>query len=44
MEVPGLGVEWEQQLPTYTTATATRDLSASVTYTTAHSNAGSLTR
>ena len=27
MEVPGLGVELELQLPTYTTATATPDLS-----------------
>ena len=27
MEVPRLGVEWELQLPAYTTATATRDLS-----------------
>ena len=27
MEVPKLGVEWELQLPTYTTATAVPDLS-----------------
>ena len=27
MEVTGLGVEWELQLPTYITATATPDLS-----------------
>ena len=27
MEVPRLGVGWELQLPAYTTATATRDLS-----------------
>ena len=27
MEVPGLGVELELQLPVYTTATATQDLS-----------------
>ena len=27
MEVPRLGVEWELQLPAYTTVTATRDLS-----------------
>ena len=27
MEVPGLGVEWELQLPAYATATATPDLS-----------------
>ena len=45
MEVPMLGVELELQLPAYTTATATTvpDLSASLTYTTAHSNVGSLT-
>ena len=36
MEVPSLGVELELQLPAYTTATA-----MSVTYTTAHGNAGS---
>ena len=35
MEVPRLGVEKELQLPAYTTATATRDLSVSSTYTTA---------
>ena len=28
MEVPRLGVEWELQLPAYTTATATLDLSS----------------
>ena len=27
MEVPRLGVKWEQQLPAYAAATATRDLS-----------------
>ena len=27
MEIPRLGVEWELQLPAYTTATATQDLS-----------------
>ena len=43
MEVPRLGVKLELQLLVYTTATATRNLSASVTYTTVHSNAGSLT-
>ena len=37
------GVELELQLPAYTTATATRDPSSSVTYTTAHGNGGSLT-
>ena len=35
MEVPRLGIESEMQLLAYTTATAMRDLSASVTYTTA---------
>ena len=43
MEVHSLGVESELQLPIYTTATATRDPSPSEAYTTAHSNAGSLT-
>ena len=43
MEVPRLEVELELQLPAYTTATATRDPSSSVTYTTAHGNGGSLT-
>ena len=42
MEVPRLGIESELQLPAYTTATAMWDLSVSVTYTTAHSNSGSL--
>ena len=37
------GVEAELQLPAYTTATATRDPSASVARATAYSNAGSLT-
>ena len=27
MEVPNLGIEWEQQLPAFTTATAMPDLS-----------------
>ena len=43
MEVPRPGVKSELQLPAYTTATATWDLSQVCTYTTAHSNAGSLT-
>ena len=43
MEVPRLGVESELQLQAYTTATETQDLSPSATYTTAHSNARSLT-
>ena len=42
-EVPGLRAELELQLPVYTTATATPDPAASVTFTTAHSNARSLT-
>ena len=42
MEVPRLGVKSELQLPAYTTATATPDLAPSVTYTTAHGDAGSL--
>ena len=41
VEVPGLGVKSELQLQAYTTATARSQLSA--TYTTAYSNAGSLT-
>ena len=46
MEVPRLGVESELQLLAYTTATATQDPShiTSITYITAPSNAGSLTR
>ena len=43
MEVPRLGVESEQQLLAYATATATQGPSRSATYTTAHGNAGSLT-
>ena len=43
MEVPRLRVESELQLPAYTTATATQIWAASVTYTTAQGNAGSLT-
>jgi len=43
MEIFRLGVKLEMQLPAYTTATATPDLSHFVTYTTIHSNAGSLT-
>ena len=38
MEVPGLGVKLELQLPAYTTATA----AAPATYTEAFNNAGSL--
>ena len=38
MEIPRLGVELGLQLPAYTTATATPVRTASVTYTTAHSN------
>ena len=37
------GSQSELQLPAYARATATWDLSLSVTYTTAHGNAGSLT-
>ena len=44
MEIPRLGVESELQLQAYTTATATRVRAASVTHTTAHGNAGSLTQ
>jgi len=43
MQVPMLGVELELQLPAYATATDRPDLSASVTYATAHGNAGTLT-
>ena len=44
MEVPRLGVESELQLLACATATAVQDLSlVSITYTAAHSNAGSLT-
>ena len=39
MKVPRLGVESKLQLPAYVTATATQDLSTSVTCTTAHGNA-----
>ena len=39
MEIPRLGVKSELELPAYATATAMQDL----TYTTAQSNAGSLT-
>ena len=42
-EVRRLGVELELQLPPNTTATATRDLSDGLTYTTVHGNAGSFT-
>ena len=40
MEVPSLGVELDLLLPAYATATATPDLSSSVTYTTASSEWG----
>ena len=43
MEVSRLEVELELQLPAYTTATATPDLSPVWTYTPAHGNAGSST-
>ena len=43
MEVPRTGVELERQLPAYTTATATWDLSIIHDLAMAHSNAGSLT-
>ena len=45
MEVPWLGVKLELQLLAIATAiaTETRDLSCACNYTTAHSNAGSLT-
>ena len=43
MEVPRLGVESELQLLACTTATACGIRATSVTYTTAHGNAGSLT-
>ena len=42
-EVPRLGVKSKLQPLAYARATATRDPSRSVTYTTAHGNAGSLT-
>ena len=43
MEVPRLGTELELQLLAYTKTTATQIQAASVTYTTAQGNAGSLT-
>ena len=44
VEVPRVGVELELQLPAYTTATATLDLSHICDlWSTGHSNAGSLT-
>ena len=43
MEVPRLGAELELQLPAYTTATATWDLSHAWDCCAAHGNAGSLT-
>ena len=44
MEVPGLGVKLELQLPACIIATAMQDLATSVTYTAAHGNAVSLTQ
>ena len=43
MEVPRLENESELQLPAYTRATATPDLSRDCNLTTAHGNMGSLT-
>ena len=43
MEVPELGVKSEPQLPAYTTATATWDLSCILNYGAAYGNARSLT-
>ena len=43
VKVPGLGVKSQLQLLAYTTATAMLDPTASVTYTTGHGNAVSLT-
>ena len=43
MEDPRLGVESELQLLAYARATAAQDPATSVTYTTAHGNARSLT-
>ena len=43
VEVPRLGVESELLLPAYATVTAMPDPTVSATYTTAHSNPGSLT-
>ena len=42
MQIPGLGVESELQLPAYTTQQG-KIRAASVTYTAAHTNADSLT-
>ena len=44
MEVPRLGIESELHLLAYATAAATQIRVKSATYTTAHSNARSLTR
>ena len=44
IEVPRLEVKSELQLPAYATATAIWIQAVSATYTTAHGNAGSLTR
>ena len=43
IEVPKLGVEWEQELPAYATPRASLDLSCVCDLHTAHGNAGSLT-
>ena len=43
VKVPRLGAESELQLPAYVTAIAMPDLNHIWTYTTAHSNTGSLT-
>ena len=43
MEVPGLGVESELQMPATDPATATWDQALSATYTTAHGNTRSPT-
>ena len=43
MEIPRLGIKSELQLPAYATATAMPDLSCVFDYSTAHSNARSLT-
>ena len=44
IEVPRLGVQWELQLPAYTTAKQRGIQATAGTYTTAHSNARYLTQ
>ena len=44
IDVPRLGAESELQLPAYATATTMQELICVCGYTTAHSNAGSLTQ